>query len=121
MKIVGVANAQDRPKSKYRNVKTAGHASKKEAKRAQELRLLEKAGKIRNLREQVRYELIGAFEKGQRPICYIADFVYEEPMDGKPLAPWLEVVEDCKGYRTPVYKIKKRLMQREYGIRILET
>ena len=104
--------------SKYRNVRTAGHASKKEAKRAQELRLLEKAGKIRNLREQVRYELIPPLNKGQRAMCYIADFVFDE---GRPFGLWVEVVEDVKGFRTQVYKIKKRLMQWRYGVIIRET
>src|SRR6185436_15002549 len=47
-----------RPKpSKYKNEKTDGYASKKEARRAAELKLMEKSGRIRNLREQVVYEL----------------------------------------------------------------
>ena len=47
-------------RTKYHNVKTSGYDSKKEAERARVLHLLEKAGKIHNLREQVRFELVPA-------------------------------------------------------------
>lgn len=47
-----------RGKSKYGNVKSGGHASKKEAARAATLKLLERAGKIKDLQEQVTYTLI---------------------------------------------------------------
>lgn len=46
--------------NKYRNVKTRGYDSNKEAERARVLHLLEKAGKISNLREQVVYKLVPA-------------------------------------------------------------
>lgn len=46
--------------TKYHNVKTRGYDSAREARRAGELRLLERAGEIRDLREQVRFELIPA-------------------------------------------------------------
>lgn len=46
--------------SKYHNAKTKGYDSGREARRAQELRLMEKAGEIRDLREQVAFELIPA-------------------------------------------------------------
>ena len=51
--------------------------------------------------------------KWPRPVTYIADFVYYE---GKK-----EIVEDVKGYRTDVYKLKKRLMWVVHGIEIRET
>ncbi len=60
--------------SKYGNRRTNGYASKREASRAQELRLLEKAGKIHNLREQVPFELIPK-QDGERARKYVADFV----------------------------------------------
>jgi len=127
--IVGVANAQDRPKSKYRNVRTSGHASKKEARRANELRLLEATGKIRNLREQARYEILPK-QTGERAIYYVADFVYDiktpywTPERDKYVGAWQTVVEDTKSpitRRNPVYVIKRKLMLWWHGIRILET
>ena len=101
--------------------------SKKEAKRFQELSLLEKAGAIQNLQRQVKYVLIPAQRepdaigkrggpiKGkllERECTYIADFVYQE--DGQ------TVVEDTKGFRTKDYIIKRKLMLHEHGIKIKE-
>ena len=76
------------------------------------LRLLERAGKISDLKRQVKFELIPK-QEGERACNYIADFVYSE--DGQ------KVVEDCKGMKTEVYKIKKKLMLWVHGIRIRET
>lgn len=87
--------------------------SRKEYRRWCELKLLEKAGKIDGLCRQVSYELIPK-QDGERSCNYIADFIYFNS-DGK------LVVEDCKGYRTDVYKIKKKLMLWVHGIRIYET
>lgn len=86
--------------------------SKKEAKRYGELLLLQRAGVISNLQLQVPYILINKSKYG-RAIKYVADFVYYE---NKQI-----VVEDVKGIRTPVYRLKKRLFEEKYGIRILET
>lgn len=103
--------------SKYKSVRTGAYASKKEAKRAQELALMARSGLISDLREQVPYQLIpsqrNAFGKAERPCSYIADFVYIQ--DGN------TVVEDCKGMRLPVYVIKRKLMLFIHGITILET
>ena len=88
--------------------------SRKEYRRWQELLLLEKAGVIKGLRRQVKYELQPRVPgKWPRPVTYIADFVYHE---GKK-----EIVEDVKGYQTDVYKLKKRLMWVVHGIEIRET
>lgn len=76
------------------------------------LRLLERAGRIYDLRRQVKYELIPK-QEGERACYYVADFTYYE--DGK------LVVEDVKGYRTEVYKIKKKLMLWVHGIKIKEV
>lgn len=76
------------------------------------LRLLERAGKIKNLRRQVRYELIPK-QDGERACWYIADFVYEQ--DGR------LIVEDCKGCKTDVYKVKRKLLLWVHGIKITET
>ena len=112
------------------------HDSRKEARRCNELTLMEKAGAISNLRQQVKYVLIptqreftgGWYSKGEkkgqpkpgkiieRECCYIADFAYID--NGA------EIVEDVKGYTAgqayAVFKIKKKLMLHVYGIRIRE-
>jgi hypothetical protein len=79
--------------------------SAKEAKRYAELSALEEAGKIQHLRLQVPFELVPSFECDgvkYRAMKYVADFVYVR--DGK------VVVEDCKGFKTQEYKMKKKLM-----------
>lgn len=101
---------------KYHNTKTVvgdlTFASKKEAARYIELCLLERAGKISDLRTQVPFELIPK-QKGERACKYIADFVYTE--NGK------QVVEDVKGKRTPEYIIKRKLLLEKHGIKIREV
>ena len=97
---------------KYRNVRSGGFDSKKEAARYQELLLLERAGQIRNLRRQTRWELIPK-QEGERAVSWVADFVYNE--NGE------EVWEDCKGYRTPLYILKRKLVLWVYGKKIRET
>lgn len=96
--------------SKYRNKKCEmdGHKfdSQKEMKRYQVLKEELKRGEIKNLFLQVEYELT----KG---IKYRSDFVY---FRGPKL-----IVEDVKGFKTPVYRIKKILMKNLHGIDILET
>ena len=104
--------------------------SKKEAYRWQELRLLEQAGEITNLRRQVKYVLIPTQKEvavvarankppkftervAERECSYVADFVYEE--DGQ------TVVEDAKGVRTEAYNIKRKLMLYIHGIKIREV
>lgn len=103
-------------KSKYGSVKKSVNGivfdSKRESNRYQELMVLEQAGEIKNLRLQVPFELIPKSKYGM-PIRYIADFVYYENEQ--------LIVEDAKGVRTPVYKIKRRLMAEVYGIQIKET
>lgn len=86
--------------------------SRKEAARYCELRLLERTGEIRNLRLQVPYVLIPKSRYG-REIKYIADFVYFENDE--------IIIEDVKGVRTAIYKLKKRMMAEKYGINIKET
>jgi hypothetical protein len=97
-------------KHKYgaQSVEIDGHRfpSKKEAKRYLELKILEKAGRISELRLQVRYKLV-------IDTVYVADFVYREKGE--------EIVEDVKGHKTRVYLQKKRLMKKQHGIEIKET
>jgi len=73
---------------------------------------MEKAKAIQDLKTQVKFPLIKKSAHG-REIVYIADFVYYE--NGK------MVVEDTKGFKTDVYKLKKRLMAELYDIEIKET
>lgn len=111
--------------SKYRNrkVKVNGvtYDSMKEAQRHIVLKQQEKCGKIRNLKRQVKYVLIPAQRDPktgkviERACTYIADFTYQIADTGK------LVVEDVKGYKTPEYKIKKKLMLYIHKIRIKET
>ena len=96
--------------SKYKNVRTNGFDSKKEFERYQELVLLEKAGEIIELQTQV---LFGLYVNDQVICSYRADFVYWEQGE--------KVVEDCKGVKTPIYRIKCKLMKAIYGIEIKET
>ncbi len=103
----------DVPVNKYRNRKTAGYASAREAKRAAELKLLERSGEITDLREQVEYILIPK-QTGERACKYFADFVYRDHNG-------VTVVEDSKGFRDPVFRLKKKLMLFIHAIRIRET
>lgn len=122
--------------NKYKNQKTTVEGrefdSRKEARRFSELRILEKAGEISDLKCQVPFELIpeqreaseeiytkGAHKGEKKPgkliekkVQYIADFVYTE--NGE------RIVEDTKGIRTKDYIIKRKLMLYKYGIRIRE-
>lgn len=101
--------------NKYGNIKTTidGYtfASKKEARRYGELKLLEKAGEITDLGLQPMFILQVAFTdnmgKKHRAIEYVGDFRYFTLKKG-----W--VVEDTKGFRTEVYKLKKKLLLYAY-------
>ena len=118
-------------------VEIDGHKfdSKHEANRYLELKSLERAGEISDLRLQVEYELIpnqytteerygknGRRLKDkeillERKCCYVADFVYTDNRTGE------TVVEDTKSEatRTPEYIIKRKLLLAKYGIRIREV
>lgn len=106
----------DKPnrRSKYGNQKTVVDGiefdSKKEAEYYCQLKLLKKAGEIKDIGLQPRFELQPAFEKNgvkYRPITYIADFVITNN-DGT-----TEIV-DVKGAETQVFKIKQKLFEYMY-------
>lgn len=106
-------------RSKYKNIKTKYDGkmfdSIKEKYRYMELKTLEEKGKISNLRTQVKYELQPSYEidgKNIRAINYIADFVYE--LNGE------EIIEDTKGFRTQIYKLKKKMFEYKYKKKIIE-
>lgn len=91
--------------------------SKREAARYGELKLLERAGKIRDLQRQVRVELVPPFncdDKHFRGIYYVVDFTYTDS-DGS------DVWEDVKGMKTPVYLLKRKLVAYRYQKIIKET
>ena len=123
--------------NKYHNRKVTtsdgiGHASQKEANRWCELKLLERAGKIKDLQRQVKFTLIpaqyeyefeevvkakGKLPKGklvERECAYIADFVYADENGHL-------IVEDTKGVKTKDYIIKRKLMFKVHGIKITEV
>ena len=85
-------------------------------RRYQELEIQQKLGLIRDLKTQVPFELTPKIEH-ERASFWIADFTYEELIDGE----WINRCEDCKGYRTPLYILKRKIIRWRYGIEILET
>lgn len=108
--------------------------SKREARRYEELLLLEQAGEIKDLKRQVKYILIpaqrepdtvgvrGGKIKGkliEKECAYYADFVYTDVKTGE------QVVEDVKGYRDgqayALFKIKRKFMLYVHGIQIKEV
>ena len=92
--------------------------SKHEAERYEELKLLQRFGEIRDLQLQVPFELIPSqIENGkcvERAVKYIADFVYFDKNGNL-------VVEDAKGMKTELYRLKKKLMRYFKGIEIMEV
>ena len=102
------------PKNKYRNepeeIDGIKFASKKEAKRYGELGNLVTHKFITNLELQPRYPIV---INGVKVTTYVADFRYLD-WNGN------TVVEDTKGYKTDVYKLKKKLMFAVHGIEITE-
>ena len=124
--------------SKYGNKKVEcdGYTfdSTKEMKRYCELKLLQRAGAISDLELQKEFELIPNQYKQEerygkngkrlkdkqvlleRKCVYVCDFAYTDAETGK------QVVEDCKSpiTKTPVYKVKKKLMLYRYGIVVEE-
>jgi|SRR5262245_39878444 len=105
--------------SKYHNQKTEylgiHFDSRKEAGRHQELLYMHRAGIIRDLELQPRYDLV---VNGQKIGFYRADFRYEIVATGN------VVVEDVKGgaaTKTPVYQLKKKLVKALYNIDIVEV
>lgn len=116
-KALRAAPAPPQKRNKYGAKKTGGHASQKEHERANELKLMQRAGLISNLREQVKFVLIPTQRDHdgnllEKECSYYADFVYDK--NG------VTVVEDTKGFRTTEYKLKRKLMLYVHGISIKE-
>ena len=101
--------------SKYKNRRTEVDGiefdSLKEARRYQELKLLVRGGVIKDLELQPVFELIPKQKhngKSIRKANYIADFMYIDTKRG------ITVVEDVKGFKTDVYKLKKKMFLYKY-------
>ena len=120
-RVVRSLGYQTSDTSKYHNrrIQIDGESfdSQKEYNRYRELLLLQRAGNIRSLSRQVSFELVPPLD-GQRAVTYKADFTYEEKSDD---GTWSYVVEDVKGVRTEVYKIKCKLMYWLHGVKIREV
>lgn len=121
--LTGVLSTNDsvevrmtKKRTKYAAVKTVvdgiTFASKKEAKRYQELKMRESVCLIRDLKLQPKFPII---VKGKKVCDYFADFGYWDVDKGD------FVVEDVKGMKTPVYRLKKKLVEALYGIKITEA
>lgn len=122
IKNTNVINGKLCNNNKYHNTKVIYNEikfdSKKEMQRYKDLELLESTDYICNLELQKKFLLQEGYTnaKGKkiRPIYYIADFYYYDYVDKK----W--VVEDTKGVRTEVYKLKKKLFEYKYNLTIDE-
>lgn len=85
--------------------------AKKNGKYYQQLKLMERQGLIKDIKLQTRFELQPKYKKNNktiRAINYIADFTYFDVNKGK------TIIVDTKGYRTEVYKLKKKIFEYKY-------
>lgn len=102
--------------SKYRNKKTLYNGemydSIKEARYAQDLDLLLKATKSPKLLSWERQPPFPCIVSGKKICVYRADFkaIYEDRVE----------IIDVKGFKTSIYKLKKKLVEALYGIEIIE-
>lgn len=107
---LGMVNAESKYHAKRTEVDGIKFDSKAEAEHYANLKLLEKAGVIQGLELQPRFLLQDGFMyqgHHERKIEYVADFRYQR--DGK------TIVEDVKGVKTDVYKLKRKLFLHKYG------
>lgn len=112
--LVGISKPTVQKESKYHNHKVEINGqifdSKKESRDWLKLKSMEDSGLIKNLRCQVPFELQPKYTTRDgrkiRSISYVADFVYER--DGS------IYVQDSKGARTDVYKLKRKLFEYKY-------
>lgn len=116
-KMVDIATTEVRGKlrrqSKYwaerTKVDEIDFDSKKEANRYNELRILEKAWKITNLRLQPKFLLQESFKYNwctEKRVSYVSDFAYTQDNE--------KIVEDVKWFKTDIYKIKRKLFLYKY-------
>jgi hypothetical protein len=102
------------PRSKYNAKKTLVDGiifdSKKEAARYVELKLLQKQGHIKNLERQVRVDVT---HNATLLFFWKADFAYFE--NGK------RIYEDVKGFETPLWRLKKKILKAMLNIHVRQT
>lgn len=115
-----IINSFNTKQNKYKNKKIVYNGvkfdSKKEYAYYIKLKLLEESNKIQDLKRQVKYELQPSYKfKGKtiRAINYIADFEYIE--NG------VKHIIDTKGFRTEIYKLKKKMFEYKYNLEIEEV
>lgn len=113
-KMLHIADSKNKYNAKKTTVDGVTFDSTREAERYCELKLLQKAGQIRDLQWQVPFVLFNKDAYG-RKLVYKADFVYRQKDE--------IVVEDVKSKatKTAVYKLKKRIVAEKYGITIREV
>lgn len=103
--------------SKYKAVRTEvdgiSFASRKEARRYGELKLMQDHDQIAGLTLQPRFPIV---VNGVKICTYVADFQYFDTWNGNKV-----VIEDVKGVKTPIYNLKRKLMRAVHGIEIYET
>ncbi len=97
-------------KKEDRTIDGITFASKREMDRYCELKLLERSGAIKKLELQPRFDIhvngiFCGFWKG--------DFQYEDKSG--------VTIEDSKGFRTPIYNLKKKLIEAIYDFKIREV
>lgn len=102
--------------SKYRAIKTEVDGiefhSRKEALVYNSIKLAEKCGLVTDIELQPKFPIV---LNGKKICTYIADFKYFDVKKNK------TVIEDVKGFKTPMYRLKKKLTEAQYGIEIQEV
>ena len=118
-KLLG--NSIDVKQNKYKNKKVIYDDIKFDSNREMayyiKLKMLEEKGIIKDLELQKSFELQPSFKlngKTYKKITYRADFSYVSVQDNK-----IHIV-DTKGFRTDVYKLKRKMFAYKYGIEIEE-
>ena len=124
-RVVGhkpVEKKEKQSRSKYNSQRVKDeegfeYDSRKERKRASQLKILLRAGEIQFLAKQVQFSLFGG-KNGGYVATYKADFVYRDNVTGE------IIVEDVKSEATrklAVYRLKRKLMMVNYNIKIKEV
>jgi hypothetical protein len=106
-------NAEPAPVNKYGNQRSGKYASKHEEAAAINYAALVSCGRITELKEQDRIVLVPGDGK-LRPIVYVADFTYMDEFG-------IKHVVDAKGYKTQIYRLKKRMAALLLGLTIEEV
>lgn len=115
-KFLAKIGRRNRP-NKYRAIKVEDYvdgklvkfASKAEYHRYRELCMQRDAGLIANLQLQVEFPCV---VNGRHVCSYFADFTY--------LRNGVGVVEDVKGWTPPLYRLKKKLVEAIWDVKIQE-